>query len=130
LHRSDEREFPALPPRCIATAMPVPEPDRSVADAINRVLEAEQSAAAAIAAAEAQAREIAESARESRRRILDRARRRVIQLHERAEVRQAERLARLDATAPDEVPAADGLRVIADQALAAVAARLTTDATP
>jgi regulator of protease activity HflC (stomatin/prohibitin superfamily) len=38
------------------TAMPAPQPDRTVADAIDRVLEAERTAAAVIVAAEDQAR--------------------------------------------------------------------------
>lgn len=108
--------------------MPAPQPDRAVADAIDRVLEAEQAAAAAITAAEAQARASLEAARDARRRILERARQRITRLHERAELRLAGRLAQLDATTLTAALTETGLRPVADEALATVAARLTTDA--
>jgi hypothetical protein len=107
--------------------MPVPEPDRTVADAIDRVLEAEQATAVAILAAEASARAAIEAARETRRQVLERARQRVMRLHERAAVRLATRLARLDAqSAGDDCGAAASVDA-ATGALAAVAERLTTD---
>jgi hypothetical protein len=107
--------------------MPVPEPDRTVADAIDRVLEAEQAAAAAILTAEASARATIEAARETRRQVLERARQRVMRLHERAGTRLAERLARLDVEiAGDDCSAAASAHA-ATGALAAVAERLTTD---
>lgn len=110
--------------------MPVPQPDRAVADAIERVLEAEQAAAATITAVETEARASLEAARESRRRLLERARLRITQLHERAEARLADRLAQLDAATAAEALDATGLRVVADEALRAVAARLTTASAP
>jgi vacuolar-type H+-ATPase subunit H len=107
--------------------MPVPEPDRTVADAIDRVLEAEQATAVAILAAEASARATIEAARETRRQVLERARQRVMRLHERAGTRLAARLAQLDAqSAVDECGAAASADA-ATGALAAVAERLTTE---
>lgn len=107
--------------------MPVPEPDRTVADAINRVLEAEQAAAAAIVDAEAAARVTIEAAREARRRILERARQRVMRMHERAEARLAARLAQLEATVASDERLAALSPDAADAVLATVATRLTTD---
>ncbi len=107
--------------------MPVPQPDRTVADAIDRVLATEQAAAAAIGVAEAAARATIEAARETRRQVLERARQRVMRLHERAETRLAARLARLDAQlAGDECSGAASADAAAGT-LAAVAERLTTD---
>ncbi len=105
-----------------------PAPDRTVADAIDRVLEAEQAAALAIVAAETTARASIDAAREERRRILEHARQRVMRLHERAEARLAGRLAQLDAAAATETLDATALRAVATAALATVAQRLTTDA--
>jgi len=107
--------------------MPVPEPDRTVADAIDRVLETEQAAAAAIIAAEGSARTAIEAARETRRQILERARQRVMRLHERAGLRLAARLARLDAEITGDDCSAAASADAATGALAAVAERLTTD---
>lgn len=102
-------------------------PDRTVADAIDRVLEAEHAAALTIVAAEATARSSIDAARDKRREILDRARQRVMRLHERAQERLAGRLADLDAHASIETLDASALGAVAADALAAVAARLTTD---
>ena len=84
-------------------------PDRTVADAIDRVLEAEH------------------AAREKRRAILETARQRVMRLHERAQRRLAGRLAQLEANASIETLDAAALGAVAADALAAVAERLTTD---
>jgi vacuolar-type H+-ATPase subunit H len=107
--------------------MPVPEQDRTVADAINRVLEVERAASAAIVEAELTAKVTIEAAREARRRILERARQRVMRMHERAEVRLATRLAQLDATAAADEHRARLSPDEADAVLAIVATRLTTD---
>jgi vacuolar-type H+-ATPase subunit H len=104
-----------------------PEPDRTVADAIDRVLEAEHAAALAIVAAENSARAVIDSAREERRRILEHARQRVMRLHERAQARLAGRLAQLDAAAAIETLDAVALQAVATAVLAAVAEQLTTD---
>jgi vacuolar-type H+-ATPase subunit H len=104
-----------------------PAPDRTVADAIDRVLEAEHAAALTIVAVEAEARAGIDAARETRRGILDQARQRVMRLHERAQQRLAGRLAQLDAVAAIETLDAAALQAVAADALAAVAARLTTD---
>ncbi len=105
-----------------------PAPDRTVADAIDRVLEAEHVAALAIVAAETDARASIDAAREERRRILELARQRVMRLHERAEARLAGRIMQLDAAAAIETLDAVALQSVAADALAAVAERLTTDA--
>lgn len=107
--------------------MTAPAPDRTVADAIDRVLEAEHAAAAAIVAAECDARASIDAAREKRRDILETARQRVMRLHEQAQARLAGRLAQLDANAPTATTDAAALGAVAKAALAAVAARLTTD---
>ncbi len=73
-------------------------PDRTVADAIDRVLEAEHAAALTIVAAEAAARSSIDAAREKRREILETARQRVMRLHERAQARLAGRLGRVNTT--------------------------------
>jgi vacuolar-type H+-ATPase subunit H len=101
-------------------------PDRNVADAIDRVLEAEQAAALAIVAAETDARSAIDAARDQRRRILEAARQRVIRLHERAQQRIAGRIAQLDANAAIETLDAVAMRAVAADAVAAVAERLTT----
>ncbi len=102
-------------------------PDRTVADAIDRVLEAEHATALAIVAAETAARSSIDAAREKRRAILETARQRVMRLHERAQARLAGRLAQLDANASIETLDAAALQAVAADALAAVAERLTTD---
>jgi vacuolar-type H+-ATPase subunit H len=107
--------------------MTTTEPDRTVADAIDRVLEAEHAAALTIVAAETAARSSIDAAREKRREILETARRRVMQLHERAQARLAVRLAQLDADASIETLDAAALGAVAADVLAAVAERLTTD---
>jgi hypothetical protein len=101
-------------------------PDRTVADAIERVLAAEQTAAAALAAADAAARVAVEAAREHRRRLLERARLRVGSLHAAAEQRLARRLQQLEAAAVGETPDAGQLQAAATAAIAALAERLTT----
>ena len=68
------------------------QPDMTVADAMNRVLEVEQRAAIALAAAEADAESRLQEAREQRRRILDRARDRASRVHVKAQARLAEHL--------------------------------------
>ena len=102
-------------------------PDRTVADAIDRVLEAEHAAALAIVAAETAARSSIDAAREKRRAILETARQRVMRLHERAQARLAGRLAQLDANASVAILDAVALRAVADEALTAIARQLTQD---
>jgi vacuolar-type H+-ATPase subunit H len=101
-------------------------PDRNVADAIDRVLEAEQAAALAIIAAENAARSAIDAARDQRREILEAARQRVMRLHERAQERLAGRLAQLDANAATETLDAAALQAVTTDAVAAIAERLTT----
>jgi vacuolar-type H+-ATPase subunit H len=104
-----------------------PATDRTVADAIDRVLEAEHAATLAVAVAEAAARTDIDAAREMRRAILETARQRVMRLHERAQRRLAARLTQLDTDASTETLDAAALQAVATDALAAVAERLTTD---
>ena len=101
--------------------------DARIADAIDRVLEAEHATAAAIEAAQAAAHASVEAARESRRLILEKARERVLQLHERAQRRLDETLRALDAQAASLVSNDAALAAVAGGAVARVAARLTTD---
>lgn len=101
--------------------------DRTVADAIERVLAAEQTAAAALAAADESARVAVEAAREHRRRLLERARQRVSRLHAAAEQRLAARLQQLEAASVGETLDATQLQAAATAAIAALAERLTTD---
>lgn len=109
--------------------MAAPTPDTTVADAINRVLEAEHEAAAAIVAAQAAAQAAIEAARERRRDILEIARQRVIKLHEQAQVRLAAQIARLDAEAATDKSQEADLNSVAAGAITKVAERLTTDNT-
>lgn len=102
-------------------------PDRTVADAIERVLAAEQTAAAALAAADEAARLAIEAARDRRRQLLEQARQRVSRLHVAAEQRLAARLQQLEANAVTDMPDAAQLRAVASAAIAALAERLTTD---
>jgi hypothetical protein len=110
--------------------MQVPDTDRTVADAIDRVLEAEQAAAAALTVAETAGRAVIDAAREQRRSILERTRQRITRMHERAETQLAARLAQLEAMAGaadrDSTVAPDAAR----RALAGVAARLSGGAAP
>jgi vacuolar-type H+-ATPase subunit H len=107
--------------------MPTPVTDRTVADAIDRVLEAEQGAATAITAAEAASRAAIEAAREERRRILERARDRITRLHDRAAAQLAMRLTRLGDTAARDEQASGLAPESAQSVVAAVAARLTSE---
>jgi cell division septum initiation protein DivIVA len=102
-------------------------PDTTVADAINRVLDAEREAAAAIAAAEAEAETVLQAAREQRRQLLERARDRSSRLHVRAESRIEAALAELDAQSRSGRDSAGSLDSLARQAIDALARRLTSD---
>ena len=98
--------------------------DIPVADAMNRVLDVEREAADAILAAQSDAESLLRVARETRRRILDRARDRASRLHVRAQAQLEEALARLEAGSaggglPDESP-----DTLAARALAPLARRL------
>ena len=102
-------------------------PDARIADAIDRVLEAEHATAAAIADAQTDAQASVEAAREARRLILEKARERVLQLHERAQRRLDETLRMLDAQAASTGADDTALAAVTDGAVARVAARLSTD---
>jgi vacuolar-type H+-ATPase subunit H len=110
--------------------MPAPTPATSIADAINRVLEAEREMAAAIAAAQAEATLTIEAARNRRRAILEHARLRITRLHELARARLARRLDELESDSDHGLTTdqADATRMVA--AVARVAQRLTGSETP
>jgi regulator of protease activity HflC (stomatin/prohibitin superfamily) len=103
-------------------------PDDRIADAIDRVLEAEHATAAAIAHAQTDAQAGIEAAREARRLILEKARDRILHLHERAQRRIDDTLRALDAQAAATGADDADLAAVTDAAVARVAARLTTDA--
>lgn len=110
--------------------MPAPDTDRTVADAIDRVLDAERATAAALVAAGSAARATIDAAREERRRILERARARITRLHERASAQLAQRLAQLDRELAAEERAATPAPAATRAVLDTVAARLTRAAPP
>jgi vacuolar-type H+-ATPase subunit H len=99
-------------------------PDASVADAMNRVLAAEQAAAGAIASAGSEADALIEAARARRRQILDTARRRASTLHARAQARLLQEIQELEAEAA--APRADPahLRSLSQAALENLTRRL------
>ncbi len=106
--------------------MAIPTPDSAVADAMNRVLEAELAATAAIAAAQQQAELVLESARETRRRILDTARQRASRIHARAQSQLARAIAELERGTHGSSEFAGSSDAIAEQAVLALAHRLTS----
>jgi vacuolar-type H+-ATPase subunit H len=101
-------------------------PDMTVADAMNRVLEIERDAAAAIRAAESDADAVLQAARESRRQVLERARDRASRLHVRAQARLADTLSRLDAQAQTAGAQRESLEAIAQRAIDQLARRLAS----
>jgi hypothetical protein len=107
--------------------MQAPTPDTRIADAINRVLETEQMAAHAVAAAQAAAQARIEAARETRRLLLETARQRIVRLHERAQGTLNARLAALDREHPTAPHDEAAMKAIAAQALEAIAVGLTSD---
>jgi regulator of protease activity HflC (stomatin/prohibitin superfamily) len=124
--RSAQRDFLARAAAARA-AMQTHAPDARIADAIDRVLEAEHATLAAIAEAQTAAQASIEAAREARRIILEKARKRILQLHQRAQRRLDDTLRALDARAAS--PGADhsSLADLTEAAVARVATNLTTD---
>ena len=103
-------------------------PDSTVADAIDRVLQAEQATAEAIHAAEESAAATIAAARETRRTLLETARRRSVRMHERAQALLARRLSELDgAAATAQVRDRSELAASVTTAIDRIAAQLTTD---
>lgn len=102
-------------------------PDTRVAEAINRVLEAEAEAAGIIAAAERDAEAVLEAARERRRRILDTARRRASRLHASAQQQLRQGILRLDRAEPAQQTDPETLHALSTEAVARLATRLTSD---
>jgi hypothetical protein len=101
--------------------------DTTVADAMNRVLDAEREAAAAIAAAEAEAETALQAARELRRQLLERARVRATRLHVRAQSRIDGAISELDAQSRSGRDRTGSTDDLARQAIDALARRLTSD---
>jgi len=102
-------------------------PESGVAEAINRVLEAESEAAAVISAAEKDAESVLEAARERRRIILETARRRASRIHARAQQQLRRAIEQLDHAEPAQQVDPAKLRAISSAAVAQLAARLTSD---
>jgi len=102
-------------------------PESGVAEAINRVLEAESEAAAVISAAEKDAESVLEAARERRRIILETARRRASRIHARAQQQLRRGIEQLDRAEPAQQIDPAKLRAISSAAVAQLAARLTSD---
>ena len=94
---------------------------------MNRVLEAEQRAAIALAAAATDAESRLREARDERRRILDRARDRASRVHVKAQARLADRLSQLDARAQVASGLLPPLESIAQRAIDRLAERLVCD---
>jgi cell division septum initiation protein DivIVA len=111
-------------------AMAPDTPDTRVADAINRVLEAERATAAAIEQARLQSQSVIEAARDMRRNILETARRRIVRLHELAPARLAAHLQHPDARPRSGQADEAESGAVADAAIARLAERLTTDDPP
>lgn len=103
------------------------QPDISVADAIDRVLEVERQAAASIRTAETEAEALLQAARDERRRILDRARDRASRVHVRAQARLADDLARLETETRATVGRAAPHGDLAVQVIERLARRLACD---
>lgn len=102
-------------------------PEFGVAEAIDRVLEAEAEAAAVIAAAERDAESVLKAARERRRQILETARRRASLLHARAQEQLRQGIERLDRAKPAQQTDLAKLRAISNAAVARLATSLTAD---
>jgi len=100
--------------------------DTSVAEAMDRVLEAERSASEAIAAAQSEAEASLQAARETRRQLLETARQRASRVHVRAERRLAAALAELAARGHGGSAERASLEAIAEQAIDRLARRLTS----
>jgi hypothetical protein len=101
-------------------------PEIAVAEAINRVLEAESEAAAVIASAERDAEAVLEAVRERRRQILETARRRASRLHARAQEQRRQDIERLDRAEPARETDLAKLRDLSSAAVASLAIRLTS----
>jgi CRISPR type IV-associated protein Csf3 len=98
--------------------------DALVARAMDRTLEAERAAQAAIAECERQSAEVLERARQQRRTVLERAQARIVALHTRAARNLARQAAPRSAAAAIDQLSDPSRRA---SALARLAARLTTD---
>lgn len=118
------------PVPCSADAPMAPRtPQSTIADAIDRVLQAEHETADAIVAAQDSAAATIAAARETRRTILETARRRSVRMHERAQGLLARRLAELDVDAANGHVRDDGsLAAGVAAAIDSIAEQLTTDA--
>ena len=108
--------------------MAAPTPETRVADAINRVLEAEHRMAVAIVEAQNAAQATIDAARDTRRTILDDARHRSLRVHELLRAQVAARLAQLEPAGSEAGPPVDDdLEPAIGAAIAQLAQRLTSD---
>jgi regulator of protease activity HflC (stomatin/prohibitin superfamily) len=108
--------------------MATPTRDSRVADAIDRVLQAEREMAAAIVAAGSAAEAAIAAARETRRTLLETSRQRIVRMHGRAQPLLARRLDELEAAAA-AAQSLDGgeLEAVTPAVVDRIAERLTTD---
>lgn len=104
-----------------------PSSESVVVDAINRVLEAEREAAAAIEANRKRCEARLEAARAQRHAILERARDRATRVHALAAAQIARAIAELESQASRQTTDRESFRRLTDEAVRALAARLTTD---
>jgi vacuolar-type H+-ATPase subunit H len=108
--------------------MATPTRDIRVADAIDRVLQAERETAAAIVAAGTAADAAIAAARETRRTILETGRQRIVRMHGRAQHLLASNLEELDAAAATAQSLDGGeLAAITTTVVDRIAELLTTD---
>jgi cell division septum initiation protein DivIVA len=106
-------------------AMESTPPESTVKAAMNRVLEAEQESATALADAAREAELILEAARKKRRKILESARRRASRMHVRARAQGQQALAELEANASARQADSSALLGVIDEVVDRVAASLT-----
>ena len=104
-----------------------PSPESLVVDAINRVLESEREAASAIESNRKRCEAQLEAARAQRHAILERARERAVLVHALAAARVARAIAELESQATLQATDREAFRKLTDEAVRALAARLTTD---
>jgi F0F1-type ATP synthase membrane subunit b/b' len=101
-------------------------PDKTVATAINSVLEAELEVAGAVTRAQAEAQAAIDAARETRRHILERARVRVSRVRDIAQRQLALRIVELESNGGTQAVDDAAIETAAIEAVARLARQLTT----
>lgn len=104
-----------------------PSPESTIVDAINRVLEAERGAANAIGENQKRCEARLEAARAQRHAILERARQRAALVHALAAARIERAIGELESEARGQGSDHEAFSRLTDQAVRALAARLTSD---